>query len=114
MIYAARRLIDGRIKIGTSLDPYIRLNTLGRKGTLQIIAIWNGGRAEEKTVHIELDAWNVNRRCKAPDPCAPWRGEREWFHPSRQVMSYIRKAANLASIPRKPSAPRLPMPSPNN
>lgn len=94
MIYAAVRRSDGCIKIGTSTNPHERMSTLSLKGRHRnvLIAIWEGGRQEEHEAHQALMKWNVN---KPLGNYMPWRGEREWFYPSRSVLRFIRKAAVL-------------------
>lgn len=85
MIYAVRRLTDGLIKIGYSYNPFERAYGIGRKDVTELFAIWEGGPKEESDAHIALHKSNSNHN--------PRRGEREWFRPTRSVLTYINRKA---------------------
>lgn len=84
MIYAARRKSDGMIKIGCSKYPSQRIRTLH----LEMVAVWEGSFDEERRVHKLLYPSCCNKKwTRKGRPI----GSREWFHPTRRVLSYIRK-----------------------
>lgn len=53
MVYMVRDDVNGRVKIGTSLNPLERLRALqtGSSVPLRLVAMWGGGRKAEQDVH---------------------------------------------------------------
>lgn len=74
---------NGSIKIGyTDRDPQIRLKELqtGNPEKLELIAVSNGSRYQERKIHKTLKKW----RCK---------GGTEWYEPIELLLEYIKTLA---------------------
>ena len=76
MIYFIREGIEGRIKIGYSVEPTKRLKQLqtGSSTRLHLLTVVPGDRSDETVIHTRL------RR---------FRGEGEWFAPEPEVFAVI-------------------------
>ena len=77
MIYFIQFGTDGPIKIGTAVDPIVRLRTLqtGTPEPLTLLAVVPGGRTREAEVHRAL---------------AHHRRSGEWFEPDDEVFEFVR------------------------
>lgn len=76
-VYAVRAVTIGRIKIGYSTDPEVRLCNMqvGSPDILEIIATWPGTEQEERRLHRHLHQWRIHG---------------EWFEPSENVLDAIK------------------------
>lgn len=83
-VYFLRARDTKHIKIGHSVQPYGRLNSLqtGNASVLEMLAITPGGRAVERGLH----------QLFAKDRVRP---DGEWFHPSHALMAFIREVGGV-------------------
>lgn len=78
-IYFIQSLNGGNIKIGRSIEPFIRLATLQREyndSSLRIIGLTTGRFTKENELHRQF---------------AQFRKTGEWFEPSSEIFDYIKK-----------------------
>src|SRR5262245_20660403 len=76
-VYAIRAVTIGRIKIGYSADPEVRLCNMqvGSPDVLEIIATWPGTEEQERKLHKHLNQWRLHG---------------EWFEASEVVLDTIK------------------------
>lgn len=102
MIYFARSLETGYIKIGMTAGIWRRIAALSNQhGELEVLGVLPGGRPFEKALHMAFDAHLV-----------PGMG-REWFYDIAAIREYIKRYTHLPEsyTPRQQPRPlRLNMP----
>jgi DNA-binding Xre family transcriptional regulator len=86
MIYFLRHTKTGLIKIGVTYDLDARLHTLrAAYGDLELLGLLAGFEEEENELHIQFKDANVRSTLKG----------REWFEPTKELMSYIGKYTSM-------------------
>ncbi len=86
MIYFLRRA-DGAIKVGytgTNFDQRLYEHEL-RYGTLEILGMMDGDIRAEKAIHRRFRPYRAEART----------GEREWYHPTEELIAFIEANAKL-------------------
>lgn len=79
-VYFIQSANGGKIKIGQSLNPVMRiivLRNLEKDSTLKIVGLLKGGSVTEADLHIKFKQFKVI-------------GRREWFMPSPEIIDFIK------------------------
>lgn len=89
MIYYARHIETGLIKIGTSKQPDIRVNNLSTQyGKMELLATELGGKALERLIHRKYKASN-----------AYYERSREFFKPTENILKRISATHDINKYP---------------
>ena len=76
-VYFALDELSGRVKIGSSVDPEKRIQTITGPSPIHILHVEGGGVESERSLHERF---------------SHLRAYREWFHPSEEITDYIASA----------------------
>jgi hypothetical protein len=91
VVYFARGLSSGNIKIGVSADPLRRIATIGRQNgeEMELLAVIPGSYHKEHQTHIQFSKFNLYG---------------EWFEPAQEIFDFIDSLPHSNRLCRRPSA----------
>lgn len=95
LVYFLR--IGDRVKIGTSTNLAVRVNSLSVSLT-DVTHVVPGGVETERALHARWEKYRVHEN-------------REWFHVRGSLAAFLRPEV-LRQVKRRPASPRVPRPRP--
>lgn len=90
MIYAIKRLSDGKIKIGWTNNHFAaRKATLKTKhGAIELLGSREGDREDERKCHARFEGYRIPRSTANQPPNYP-AGVTDWFEPADIIFEWI-------------------------